>query len=105
MNAIATDAKPATRKVSRKTKAKAKGKAKPRARAKTTDRREPGKKRPGSKTEMIAGMLTRPEGCTTAEVLEATGWPTVSMPQQAKAAGLKLAKEKDGKVTRYRSAA
>lgn len=58
--------------------------------------------RPGSKLEIVADLLKRPEGCTTAEALAATGWPTISMPQQAKAAGLTLSKEKDGKVSRYR---
>jgi hypothetical protein len=57
--------------------------------------------RPGSKLELIVGLLTRKEGCTTADVLSVTDWPAVSMPQQAKAAGLKLKKVKEGKVTRY----
>jgi len=57
--------------------------------------------RPGSKLAIIVALLGRKEGCTTAEVLKATGWPAVSMPQQARAAGLKLRKKKDGKVTRY----
>lgn len=61
--------------------------------------------RAGSKTEVVANLLKRPEGCTTKDVLTATGWPTVSMPQQAKAAGLTLRKEKDGKVSRYFGAA
>lgn len=60
--------------------------------------------RPGSKLETIVKLLTREEGCTTADVLKATGWPSVSMPQQAKAAGLTLHKEKAGGVTRYRAA-
>lgn len=60
--------------------------------------------RPGTKLEAIVALLSRPEGCTTAEVLKATGWPTVSMPAQAKAAGLKLKKAKDGSVYRYRAA-
>src|SRR5262249_24074506 len=55
----------------------------------------------GSKVALIAAMLTRPEGCTTAEVLEATKWPTVSMPHQAKAGGLALRKVKEGKASRY----
>lgn len=59
--------------------------------------------RPGSKLETIVKLLQRAKGCTTKDVLEATGWPAVSMPQQAKAAGLKLIKEKDGAVTRYRA--
>jgi hypothetical protein len=57
--------------------------------------------RPGSKLEIVVGLLTHAAGCTTADVLKATGWPAVSMPQQARAAGLTLRQEKDGKVTRY----
>lgn len=57
--------------------------------------------RAGSKLEIIVGLLTREGGCTGAEILTATGWPTVSVPQQAKAAGLDLSKVKEGKVTRY----
>lgn len=57
-----------------------------------------------SKLEMITRMLKSAKGCTTAEVLAATKWPSVSMPQQARAAGLRLVKEKDGRVTRYRAA-
>lgn len=74
----------------------------------TADRAPPGMPggvRPGSKLEAIVGLLTRPEGCTTKDVLAATGWPSVSMPQQAKAAGLTLRKEKVGGVTRYSAAA
>ncbi len=61
--------------------------------------------REGSKLAVISALLARPEGCTTKEVLDATGWPAVSMPQQAKALGVTLKKEKDGSVTRYRIAA
>ena len=61
--------------------------------------------RPGTKLGIIIGLLTRKEGCTTAVVLNATGWPAVSMPQQARAAKLKLRKEKQDKVTRYWAAA
>ena len=57
--------------------------------------------RKGSKTELIAALLRRPEGCTTADVLAACHWPSVSMPQQAGLAGIQLRKVKDGKVTRY----
>jgi Protein of unknown function (DUF3489) len=59
--------------------------------------------RPGSKLALIVGLLRRPKGCTTKQVLEATGWPAVSMPQQAKAAGLTLQKEKVDGVTVYRA--
>lgn len=61
--------------------------------------------RAGSKLAIVVDLLKRPEGCTGAEVLAATGWPSVSMPQQAKAAGLTLSKEKNkGEPTRYRAA-
>lgn len=60
--------------------------------------------RQGTKLAIVVGLLRRPKGCTAAEVLKATGWPSVSMPQQARAAGLKLLKEKkSGEVTRYRA--
>lgn len=55
-----------------------------------------------TKLEVIAALLQRKNGTTNAEILEASGWPSVSVPQQAKAAGLKLRKEKvKGKPTRY----
>ena len=54
-----------------------------------------------SKTQLVANLLTRPGGCTAKDVLEATGWPSVSMPAQAKAAGLVLTKSKANGVTRY----
>lgn len=57
--------------------------------------------RPGSKLEIVVGLLTRPEGCTAEEITTACNWPTVSVPQQARAAGLTLRKEKDGKISRY----
>lgn len=57
--------------------------------------------RPGSKLEAVVALLKRSEGCTVAEVLKATGWPSVSMPQQARAAGLTLRKEKQDGATRY----
>ena len=61
-----------------------------------------GEPRKGSKTEMVAKLLLRKSGTTTAEILEATGWPAVSVPALAKAAALKLRKEKEqGKPTRY----
>lgn len=61
----------------------------------------PGKVKTGSKVALIADLLVRPQGCTTTDVLAATGWPSVSMPAQAKLAGLTLRKEKVGKVTTY----
>jgi hypothetical protein len=60
--------------------------------------------RPGSKLETIVALLTRAGGCTTKDILEATEWPAVSVPQQARAAGLKLRKEKRDGVTYYSAA-
>jgi hypothetical protein len=55
-----------------------------------------------SKTAIVAGLLKRSGGCTTADILEATGWPSVSVPAMAKAAGLRLRKEKvKGSPTQY----
>lgn len=76
-----------------------------RAQARTPVREKAGSAiRPNSKMAIVHGLLTRSGGCTAKEVMEACEWPSVSMPQQAKAAGLTLAKEKDGSVTRYRAA-
>lgn len=58
-------------------------------------------KRGGSKVDIIAQLLLRPQGCTAEEVKTACFWPSVSMPAQAKAAGLKLRKEKVGKLITY----
>lgn len=79
--------------------AKVKAKAKP---AKVAKAKAGGKR--GSKLELIRALLTRPQGCTGADVLKATGWPSFSMNQQAEAMGLlsKLGKEKKpGSPTRY----
>lgn len=58
--------------------------------------------RAGSKLAKVVALLTRSEGCTTLDVLKATEWPSVSMPQMAKSAGLNLRKEKKpGELTRY----
>lgn len=55
-----------------------------------------------TKLEAITALLLRKAGTTNAEILAATQWPSVSVPQQAAAAGLKLRKEKvKGKPTRY----
>lgn len=50
----------------------------------------------------IVALLRRPDGATTADILKLTGWPTVSVPAQAAAAGVEYRSEKgeDG-VTRY----
>lgn len=103
------EAKPQTKqettvKTKQKKTSSTKARTRVKAGAKTKAAKTNGSVRPGSKLETIVGLLKRPEGCTTKDVLKATGWPAVSMPQQAKAAGLTLKKEKDGPVTRYRAA-
>ena len=59
----------------------------------------------GSKLEQIAALLTRKEGCTREDILKLTGWKAVSVPAQAKAAGLTLKQEKAGRAFRYFAAA
>lgn len=54
-----------------------------------------------TKREIAATLLQRAEGATTRDILDATGWPAVSIPSIAKASNLQLRQEKDGKVTRY----
>ena len=63
----------------------------------------PKKERVGkSKVQIVADLLLRDTGCTSAEVLQATGWPSVSMPKQAELAGLVLRKDKQaGQAMRY----
>ncbi len=60
-----------------------------------------GDARKGSKSAKIAALLMRPTGCTSKEVLKATGWPTISMPAISKTLGLKLRKEKTDDGLRY----
>lgn len=54
-----------------------------------------------TKRELAAELLQRPEGCTTRDILEATDWPSVSVPAVAKASGLTLTQKKEGRVTTY----
>lgn len=49
----------------------------------------------GEKTLEVRRLLLRKNGCTAKEVLEATGWPAVSMPLMAKNCHLKLRQEKE----------
>jgi len=48
----------------------------------------------GEKTLEVKKLLEHKSGCTRAEVLEATGWPAVSMQAMAEACRLKLRQEK-----------
>lgn len=54
-----------------------------------------------SKKAIVAKLLKRKNGCTSSDVKQATGWPSVSMPALAKSCGLKLTKEKTDRGTRY----
>lgn len=85
-------------KLAKKAKTKKAAKSKPRkaVKAKNGD----GVK-PGTKLAKVAAMLQRPGGCTAEQVKKACDWPSVSMPQQAKAAGLTLKKEKVDGVNHY----
>jgi hypothetical protein len=53
-----------------------------------------------SKTEIVGDLLLK--GTTTAEVLKATGWSAVGMPQMAKANGLELTKYDENGITKYK---
>jgi hypothetical protein len=56
---------------------------------------------PGTKKGIVRGLLLK--GTTVAEVLAATGWPSISMPHTAHSCGLKLLKSKEGDgPTKYR---
>ena len=88
--------------LNRKAKAAPKAPAKAKAKPAKAPKVKPAGEGRGDKLKAIVALLTRSSGCTGAEVLAATGWPSVSMPQQATAAGLKLRKEKKpGQPTRY----
>jgi hypothetical protein len=53
--------------------------------------------REGTKTSIVRDLLIK--GTTIQEILEATGWPTVSVPQMARNAGLQLTKWTEGDTT------
>lgn len=57
--------------------------------------------RRGSKAWQIGEMMLRPQGVTGAEVCTAMGWPSVSMPAQARMAGLSFTTQRTGREVRY----
>lgn len=58
--------------------------------------------REGGKREIVAQMLQRADGATTRELLDATGWPAMSVPAMARASNLALRTEKrDGRTVYY----
>jgi hypothetical protein len=58
---------------------------------------------PAFKTKKEHASHLLQKGTTTAEMLKALGWPSISMPQMAKTLGVKLEKVKEGGVTKYKS--
>jgi hypothetical protein len=61
----------------------------------------PRRPREGGKRDVLAGLLLRPEGATRADLLEASGWPAISVPALARSAGITLRTEKEGPALRY----
>jgi hypothetical protein len=57
--------------------------------------------RPGTKAWRIGQMFLRPEGVTGREVMQAMNWPSVSMPQQARACGIEFTTQRMGREVRY----
>lgn len=57
--------------------------------------------RPGSKAHLVGQLMLRAEGVTSAEAIAATGWPSISLPQQAAACGLTFTTERMGRTVRY----
>lgn len=57
--------------------------------------------RPGTKAFTIGQMFLRPEGVSGREVMAATGWPSVSMPQQARSCGIEFTTQRMGREVRY----
>lgn len=54
-----------------------------------------------TKRDIAADLLKRKQGATAKDILEATGWPTVSVPAIARAANLTLTQTKEGRTTTY----
>lgn len=54
-----------------------------------------------TRAQQIGKLLLRPQGCTRKEILALTRWDSVSVDQQAEAAGLELRKERKHGATRY----
>ena len=53
-------------------------------------------KKRGKKMKVIARLLRRKEGCTSAEAKKELGWPSISLPQRARQLKIKIRSE-----TRY----
>lgn len=57
--------------------------------------------RPGSKAHRIGEMLLRSQGVTGREICAEMNWPSVSIPAQARAAGLTVTSQRTGREVRY----
>lgn len=57
--------------------------------------------RAGTKSHLIGQMMLRPEGVTGREAIAAANWPSVSLPQQARACGLSFTTQRTGREVRY----
>jgi hypothetical protein len=59
------------------------------------------KSKKGTKMRKIEKLLRRKKGCTNREALAVLGWVAISIPQRAEQLGLKLRRQKNGRLTRY----
>jgi len=57
--------------------------------------------RPGSKAHQIGEMLLRPQGVSGTEIRSQMNWPSVSIPQQARACGIAYTTVRTGREVRY----
>jgi hypothetical protein len=55
----------------------------------------------GTKAQLVGRLMLRPEGVTGPEAMAATGWPSISLPQQAAMCGLSYTTKREGRYVRY----
>jgi hypothetical protein len=54
-----------------------------------------------SKARLVGDLMLRPQGVSRPEAMAATGWPSISLPQQAAICGLSFTTQRTGNRTRY----
>jgi len=59
------------------------------------------RRRGDTKTAAIRPLLTRPEGCTAADIRKLTNWPTISVQAVAKRLKLTIRQKREGRTMRY----
>jgi hypothetical protein len=59
------------------------------------------KGRRGTMAYVVGQLFLRPEGVTKDEACQATGWRSISMPQQARSCGLTFVTRREGREVRY----